>query len=153
MHKKFLKMAVVEALASARGKGGPFGAVVVKNGRVIGRGHNAVVASSDPTAHAEINALRQAAKRLKRFDLGDCVLYSSSEPCPMCLAAVHWAKMKRVYYGAPRSVAAKAGFDDSFIYDVLKGKSKHRQVKLIKTKGDYGKAFEAWTANPEHKQY
>ncbi|OIO26539.1 tRNA-specific adenosine deaminase [Candidatus Micrarchaeota archaeon CG1_02_55_22] len=153
MHKKFLKMAVAEALASARGKGGPFGAVVVKNGRVIGRGHNAVVASSDPTAHAEMNAIRQAAKKLKRFDLSDCVLYSSSEPCPMCLAAVHWAKMKRVYYGASRGKAAKAGFDDSFIYDVLKGKSKHKQVKLVKAEGDYGKAFEAWEANPAHKHY
>ena len=96
--------------------GGPFGAVVVRQRKILGRGWNRVTSSNDPTAHAEIMAIRQACRRLKTFQLEDCEIYSSCEPCPMCLAAIYWARLKRVYYGNTRQDAARIAFDDDFIY-------------------------------------
>jgi len=97
-------------------QGGPFGAVVVRRGKVIGRGWNCVTFTNDPTAHAEIMAIRQACRRLESFHLEDCDMYASCEPCPMCLAAIYWARLKRVYYGNTRKDAARIAFDDDFIY-------------------------------------
>ena len=97
-------------------QGGPFGAVVVRNGKMIARGWNRVTAANDPTAHAEIMAIRNACKKLRRFHLQDCVLYTSCEPCPMCLAAIYWARMKQVFYANTRADAAAAGFEDVRIY-------------------------------------
>lgn len=105
-----------------RGEGGPFGAVIVRRGRIIARAHNRVVASHDPTAHAEVLAIRAASRKLARFDLSDCVLYTTCEPCPMCLAAVYWAKIRKLYYGCTKDDAARIGFDDAHIYRVLRGK-------------------------------
>ncbi len=99
-----------------RGKGGPFGAVVVRNGKIVGRGCNRVTSSNDPTAHAEIVAIRDACKRLKTFQLDDCELYTSCEPCPMCLSAIYWSRLPSVFYGNTRKDAAKIAFDDDFIY-------------------------------------
>ena len=99
-----------------RGKGGPFGAVIVRNGKVVGRGFNQVTSANDPTAHAEIVAIRAACQRLKTFQLDDCDLYTSCEPCPMCLSAIYWARLRSVFYGNTRKEAAKIDFDDDFIY-------------------------------------
>ena len=99
-----------------RGKGGPFGAVVVRNGKIVGRGFNQVTSANDPTAHAEIVAIRAACQRLKTFQLEDCELYTSCEPCPMCLSAIYWARLGKVFYGNTRKDAAKIDFDDDFIY-------------------------------------
>lgn len=104
------------------GQGGPFGAVVVKDGQIIGRGHNMVTAHNDPTAHAEVMAIRDACQKLGTFQLTGCELYASSEPCPMCFGAIYWARPDRIYFGASCEDAADAGFDDSFIYEEL-GKS------------------------------
>jgi len=115
--------AVAEAMAGVRlGHGGPFGAVVVREGQVIARAHNRVVADNDPTAHAEVLAIRAAALALGRFELSDCDLYTTCEPCPMCLAAIHWARLRSVRYGATREDAAAAGFDDGRLYDILAGR-------------------------------
>ena len=98
------------------GKGGPFGAVVVRNDKVIASGHNQVTSANDPTAHAEIVAIREACRKLKTFQLDDCELYTSCEPCPMCLSAIYWARLKKVYFANTRQDAAAIGFDDDFIY-------------------------------------
>ncbi len=99
-----------------RGQGGPFGALVVRNGKVVGRGWNQVTSSNDPTAHAEMVAIRDACKRLKTFKLDDCELYTSCEPCPMCLSAIYWARLKKIYFANTRKDAAAIDFDDDFIY-------------------------------------
>lgn len=101
------------------GQGGPFGAVVVKDGRIIARGRNLVTACNDPTAHAEVTAIREACKTLGTFQLTGCELYASTQPCPMCFGAIYWARPDRFYYAASKEDAARAGFDDSFIYKEL----------------------------------
>lgn len=126
-----MKEAVEEAFLGMRqGDGGPFGAVIVLNGEIIARAHNEVLKTNDPTMHAEVNAIRKATKKLGRFDLSDCEIYSSCEPCPMCFAAIHWAKMKKLYYGASRYDAAAIDFDDQYIYDVINKKATTEQVEV-----------------------
>ncbi len=116
----FMKRAAELAVyAVENGLGGPFGAVVVKDGRIVGEGFNQVTSSNDPTAHAEVMAIRDACKKLGTFQLNGCEIYSSCEPCPMCLGAVYWARPAKLYYGSGREDAAKAGFDDAFIYDEI----------------------------------
>ena len=151
---EFMKIAVEEAgKGLKRNDGGPFGAVVVRNGKIISKAHNRVIKTNDPTAHAEINAIRKATKKLKRFDLSDCELYTSCEPCPMCLSAIYWAKMKKFYYGCTRKDAEKIGFDDKFIYDVLKGKSK-KSVKEIKlNRNECLKPFGIWEKKTNKVRY
>jgi guanine deaminase len=128
---KFMKLAVEEAFEGMRkGDGGPFGAVIVKDGKVLVTAHNEVIGTNDPTMHAEVNAIRKASKLLGRFDLSDCEIYSSCEPCPMCFAAIHWAKMKSLYIRADRFDAAKIGFDDQYIYDVINQTAEHSQVHI-----------------------
>ena len=117
MNGKFMREAIrLSIQMMRRGKGGPFGAVVVRKGRVVGRGSNQVTSANDPTAHAEIVAIREACKRLKTFQLDDCDLYTSCEPCPMCLSAIYWARLGNVFYGNTRQDAARIDFDDDFIY-------------------------------------
>jgi len=117
MKKTFMREAIrISIQKMRRGQGGPFGAVVVRNGRVVGRGWNQVTSGNDPTAHAEVVAIRDACRRLKTFQLDDCELYTSCEPCPMCLAAMYWARLKNVYYANTRKDAAAIEFDDDFIY-------------------------------------
>src|SRR5206468_10423204 len=114
---EFMREAIRLSIAMMRrGKGGPFGAVVVKGKEIIGRGSNEVTSANDPTAHAEIGAIRDACRRLKTFQLDDCDLYTSCEPCPMCLSAMYWARLRSVFYGNTRRDAARIAFDDDFIY-------------------------------------
>jgi guanine deaminase len=120
----FLGIAIAEAVRGARaGLGGPFGAVVVKNGQVIAAAANAVVANNDPTAHAEVQAIRAACKFLGSFQLDGCDVYASCEPCPMCLGAILWARPRAVYYASTRAQAAAAGFDDAIFHQVLAGQA------------------------------
>ena len=117
MNEKFMREAIrLSIQIMRRGKGGPFGAVVVKGNKIVGRGSNQVTSGNDPTAHAEIVAIRDACKRLKTFCLDDCDLYTSCEPCPMCLSAIYWARIRSVFYGNTRKDAAKIAFDDDEIY-------------------------------------
>jgi guanine deaminase len=119
---RLMQAAILEAAAGlAAGDGGPFGAVIVRDGRVIAHGHNQVVGLQDPTAHAEVQAIRAACRALDTFDLSGCEIYATCEPCPMCFAAIHWARLDCVHFGASRRDAAAAGFDDAAIYDVLAG--------------------------------
>ena len=111
-------------------RGGPFGCVVVRRGKVVARGCNQVTSANDPTAHAEVVAIREASRKLKTFNLSDCELFTSCEPCPMCLAAIYWARIPRVYYGNTRADAAAIGFDDDFIYRQLALPPKAREVKM-----------------------
>ncbi len=112
------------------GKGGPFGAVVVRNGKIIATGHNQVTSSNDPTAHAEIVAIRQACRRLGTFELKNCEIYTSCEPCPMCLSAIYWARIKKIYFANTRQDAAKIGFDDNFIYEEIPLPLKKRKIVM-----------------------
>jgi guanine deaminase len=146
---KFMREAIREARRGVKlSHGGPFGAVIVKSGKIIAKAHNEVIKTNDPTAHAEVLAIRRATKKLKRFDLSDCSIYSTCEPCPMCLSAIYWAKIPRLYYGCSRNDAAKIGFDDKFIYDVLKGKKvKKRLSSKILDKKTTLKVFDEWVAS------
>jgi guanine deaminase len=120
MSTPFMAIAIAEARRGIRsGDGGPFGAVVVRDGVVVARAHNQVVRANDPTAHAEMQAIRAACRTLGTFDLSGCTIYTTCEPCPMCFAAIHWARIDGVVYGASRADAAAVGFDDAAIYDVL----------------------------------
>lgn len=126
---KFMKIAIEEANKSIKAKeGGPFGAVIVKNGEIIAQGHNQVIGTHDPTAHAEIQVIREAAKKLDDFDLSGCEIYTTGEPCPMCYSAIHWARIDKIYYGCTREDAADIGFDDALLYDVMEGKKKHAHL-------------------------
>ena len=128
--KKFIEKAVKEAEKGMNNnEGGPFGAVIVREGKIIASAHNEVIASNDPTAHAEILAIRKASKKLSRFDLSDCTIYSTCEPCPMCFAAIHWAKIEKLYFGCDNKDAAKIGFDDKFIYDVIRDNTVDKKVQ------------------------
>jgi tRNA(Arg) A34 adenosine deaminase TadA len=113
------------------GKGGPFGCVIVKEDTIVGRGCNSVTSSNDPTAHAEVVAIRDACKNLQTFQLTDCEIYTSCEPCPMCMGAIYWARPKRVYFGATRHDAAAAGFDDSLIYKELTASLHDRIIEMV----------------------
>ncbi len=116
-HKKYIKAAVKAALNGMQNnEGGPFGCVIVKDGKIIGSGNNKVTSTNDPTAHAEIIAIRNACKNLNNFQLTGCTIYTSCEPCPMCLGAIYWARPDKVFYGCTKDDAAKVGFDDDFIY-------------------------------------
>lgn len=143
---------MAEAIAlSARGlkggRGGPFGAVVAQGGKVVGRGQNRVLADSDPTAHAEVAALRDAGKRLGRFHLDGCVLYTSCEPCPMCLAAAYWARVDAIVFANGRADAAAIGFGDAFLYEELKRPPARRAIPVRRLMAKEAKAaFRAWAA-------
>ncbi len=126
-------------------KGGPFGAIVVKDGKIVGKGSNSVTSTNDPTAHAEINAIRDACKNLNTFQLDDCEIYTSCEPCPMCLGAIYWARPKKVFFAASKHDASEAGFDDSFIYDEIKLPYEERKIPATQILQDEAKiVFEKW---------
>lgn len=137
-----------------RNKGGPFGAIVVHDGRIVGRGHNKVTYTHDPTAHAEIVAIRSACRRLKTFQLEACDLFTSCEPCPMCLSAIYWARLRKVYYGNTRSDAAKIAFDDDFIYREVAlpiGRRKLEMQQLLRDEAQ--SAFVEWKMKPDKVRY
>ena len=136
------------------GRGGPFGAVVVKDGEIIGRGWNAVTSTNDPTAHAEIMAVREACGRLNSFRLGGCELYASCEPCPMCLAAVYWARIPQLYYGNTRADAAAIGFDDDFIYQQIPLPPEKRSLAMQALLRDEAQnAFREWQTKADKVRY
>jgi len=134
-HKTFLKQAVEQAFKGMRaGKGGPSGAVVVRNGQVIGEGHNTVLESLDPTAHAEVNAIRNACKKVKDYHLTGAVIYTNFEPCPMCLAAIYWADIRHIFYSAGRETARQIGFMDGFLYEEISRPMVEREMDYSRIK-------------------
>jgi len=136
------------------GRGGPFGAVIVKDGKVIATGANQVTTINDPTAHAEVIALRNACQALGTFKLDGCELYTSCEPCPMCLAATYWARCKAIYYGCTAADAAKAGFDDAVLYEEMKKPIGERMLPMSNLcEQEAWKAFAAWIENPDKVEY
>ena len=153
--KKFLQQTIALAVENVRtGKGGPFAALVVKNGEVIATGTNLVTSSNDPTAHAEITAIRNACKQLGSFLLDDCTLYSSCEPCPMCLGAIYWARPKRLVFAANKQQAAAAGFDDAFIYKEFEINHIERSLPTMHlTQDNENLPFELWKESEKKMEY
>jgi guanine deaminase len=151
----FMERAIALALENARaGRGGPFGALVVKNGEIIAEAANGVTLTNDPTAHAEIVAIREACKKLGDFQLTDCEIYSSCEPCPMCMGAIYWARPARVYFGSTGADAAKAGFDDSFIYQEIQRPHAQRKIPMTQLMREEALAvFRAWEQKPDKISY
>ncbi len=145
--QQFMQKAVALSFQGQRnGAGGPFGAVVVKDGVVVGQGHNRVTSTNDPTAHAEVVAIRDACQNLNTHQLTGCELYTSCEPCPMCLGAIYWARPDRVYFANTRHDAARVGFDDAFIYDEVPLPPDQRKIEMIHLPLTAAKAaFEEWT--------
>ncbi|AET65475.1 nucleoside deaminase [Methanothrix harundinacea] len=152
---EFLALALEEARAGIENDdGGPFGAVIVQEGVVISKAHNEVLRRNDPTAHAEILAIREASAILGSFDLSTCEIYSTSEPCPMCFAAIFWARIKRLVYGTTREDVAEIGFDDSLIYDVIRGEAELEQMELVKLDREGCRAvLEEWRRKPGRRMY
>jgi tRNA(Arg) A34 adenosine deaminase TadA len=150
-----MREAIRLALRSVRkGQGGPFGAVIVQRGRVIARGMNSVTSGNDPTAHAEIVAIRRASRRLGAFRLADCELYTSCEPCPMCLAAIYWARIPVVYYANTKKDAAAIGFDDDLLYRELARQRPRRRLPLKPLLRDEAlRAFKEWQEKPDRIPY
>ena len=155
MHEDFLRRAIRLAVENARsGGGGPFGAVIVNDGEVVGEGVNLVTASCDPTAHAEISAIRDACRRLSRFELRGCTIYSSCEPCPMCLSAIYWARLDALYFAAAKDNAAEAGFDDHYIYEQIPMPWNARALQTSRLLPREGiEPFDAWRAKPDRIPY
>jgi tRNA(Arg) A34 adenosine deaminase TadA len=143
--KKFMIKAIALSVENIKRGGGPFGAVIVKEGKIIATGVNRVTANTDPTAHAEVNVIRKAAKKLGTFDLVGCDIYTSCEPCPMCLGAIYWAHLDKIFYGNSKTDAKNIGFDDSFIYDEIDLSPENRQVQTEqKLREEAIKAFDSW---------
>lgn len=152
---EFLRCAIALATENVvNGAGGPFGAVIVRDGRIVGEGVNTVTVAHDPTAHGEVNAIRAAAKALGAFSLAGCQLYTSCEPCPMCLAAAYWARIDAIYYGASAGDAARAGFDDAFLYGEFRKDSAERKLPATQLLGDEAwSSFAAWIASHNKIEY
>lgn len=155
LHIHFLHEAIKEARNGMQAeKGGPFGAIIVQNKKIIARGYNCVTSNNDPTAHAEIVAIRQACARLKTFELKDCVIYSSCEPCPMCLGAIYWARLKALYFSADRLRAAASDFDDAIIYKEVPLSPSKRTLKTICIKiPGHNLPFDEWDAKQDKIPY
>jgi len=153
--EKFMREAIRLSLENMRsGKGGPFGAVIVKNGQIIARGFNQVTSTNDPTAHAEVVAIREACKELNSFQLDGCEIYTSCEPCPMCLGAIYWARPDKMYYANTKVDAANIGFDDQFIYDEIElplGSRKLECEQLLQEEAQI--AFQEWQKKQDKIEY
>jgi guanine deaminase len=154
-HAAFLRLAIAEAVRGVNaGEGGPFGAVIVKEGKVIGRGCNQVTSRFDPTAHAEVQAIRAACAHLKSFQLDGCDVYASCEPCPMCLGALYWARPRAIYFAADRLAAAAAGFDDADIYEELGRPLSARRLPVHRLAlPEKDAPFAAWDVSPNKVRY
>lgn len=151
----FLRRAIELSRNSLSTEGcGPFGAVVARDGQIVGEGWNQVVVANDPTAHAEIVAIRDACRRLATFSLQGCTLYASCEPCPMCLAAIYWARIDKVIFAATRQDAAEAGFDDGYFYEEICRAPEARGIPMEqKLQEEAGAVFRLWLKNPERRHY
>jgi len=148
-HEKFMRAAAALAEQNvADGTGGPFGAVIVRDGEVVGEGTNQVTSSNDPTAHAEVVAIRQACEKLETFNLEGCVVYTSCEPCPMCLSAIYWARLDRIFYGNTKADAAAIDFDDDFLYTEIPKPIDQRAIPTSQIlREETIKSFEAWAVS------
>ena len=150
----FMQKAIELSIKNINNNGGPFGCVIVKNNKIISEGANGVTQNNDPTAHAEIVAIRNACKKLNTFDLSGCELYTSCEPCPMCLSAIYWSHIDLVYYGNSRENAAEIQFDDKFIYDEMKKDINERKIPLKQILKDEAiKAFDLWAETENKTKY
>lgn len=154
-HEKFMRMAIKLSEQNVQKiLGGPFGAVIVKEGKIIAKSGNKVTTTLDPTAHAEVSAIRIACKKLKTFDLTGCVIYTSCEPCPMCLSAIYWAHLDAVYYANTKQDAADIGFDDQFIYDEIALSFEKRRLSISQLLRDEAiEAFKLWDKSPMKTAY
>ena len=150
----FMQKAIELSIKNIHNNGGPFGCVIVKNNKIISEGVNGVTQNNDPTAHAEIVAIRNACKKLNTFDLSGCELYTSCEPCPMCLSGIYWSHIDLVYYGNSRENAAEIQFDDKFIYDEMKKDINERKIPLKQILKDEAiKAFDLWAETENKTKY
>lgn len=146
MNKEYMMKAIELSMNSVANGGGPFGAVIVKDGKIVAEGSNCVTLNNDPTAHAEVTTIRKACTALNTFDLSGCEIYTSCEPCPMCLSAIYWARIERIYYGCDKVDAKNIGFDDSFIYEQIELKPELRSIpssQVLHTEAL--EAFRMWT--------
>ncbi len=155
MTNPFMRKAIDLAIDNVRsGQGGPFGAVVVRQGKILAEGTNRVTSLNDPTAHAEVVAIREACRILGSFELAGCEIYASCEPCPMCLGAIYWARLVRVYFAGTRKDAAEAGFDDEFVYQQIQLPIAARKIPMIRLMREQAlEAFEEWKRKPDKIPY
>jgi tRNA(Arg) A34 adenosine deaminase TadA len=154
MSNKFMLRAIELSIKSVNSGTGPFGAVIVKNNKIISEGFNTVTSSNDPTSHAEISTIRSACKNLKNFSLKGCELYTTCEPCPMCLSAIYWSRLDKVYYANTRSDALKIDFDDSLIYEELKKNIKDRKISMQQImRNEALQAFKMWDKKTDKVKY
>jgi len=153
-NEEFMREAVKLSLKNIDEGGGPFGAVIVKDGEIIAKGTNRVTANNDPTAHAEINAIREASQKLGTFDLSGCQIYSSCEPCPMCLGAIYWARLDKIYFANTKNDARDIDFDDSFIYEELEKPIEKRKIPTTQLLREEAiAAFEKWRDKEDKIEY
>jgi len=154
MKKEFMKRAIELSIESANNDGGPFGCVIVKDNKIISEGSNKVTSTNDPTAHGEIVAIRAACKKLNNFSLNGCELYSNCEPCPMCLSAIYWARIHKVYYANTREDAQKIDFDDSFIYSEFQKNINERKIPMFQMmRNEALESFELWDKKKDKIKY
>ncbi len=154
-HEKFMRRAIELSIENVTQRGGgPFGCVVVKDDKIIAEGYNKVTANNDPTAHAEVTAIRNACEKLNTFQLDDCIIYTSCEPCPMCLGAIYWARPKAVYYANTKKDAAEINFDDDFIYNEIDAGINNRKLPFIQLLNSEAlEAFNAWNSKLDKTEY
>ena len=153
--EKFMRRAIELAQKGIdNNEGGPFGCVIVRDGEIVGEGNNKVTSTNDPTAHAEVVAIRNACANLQTFQLDDCIIYTSCEPCPMCLGAIYWARPAQIFYACNKSDAAKIEFDDQFIYEEIERPINERQIKTVNFLREEGlKVFENWANKTDKTEY
>lgn len=152
--EEMMRRAIVLSVDNVRNGGGPFGAVITRNGEVVATGVNRVTANNDPTAHAEVTAIRNAAQKLGTFDLSDCEIYTSCEPCLMCLGAIYWARLKKVYFANNKEDAKNIGFDDSFIYDEMALPREERKLPSeVLMRDEAQEAFRMWNEKKDKIEY
>lgn len=155
IHEKFMRRAVALAREGMlSGKGGPFGCVIVRDGEIIGEGNNQVTSTNDPTAHAEVVAIRAACQNISSFQLDGCTVYTSCEPCPMCLGAIYWARPAEIFFAGTKIDAANAGFDDAFIYEEIERETTDRSMTMTRIlQSEAQRVFEEWKENKEKIEY
>lgn len=154
MNKEYMMKAIELSIKSVETGGGPFGAVIVKDGVIVAEGSNCVTLNNDPTAHAEVTTIRKACTALGTFDLSGCEIYTSCEPCPMCLSAIYWARIERIYYGCNKTDAKNIGFDDSFIYEQIELKPELRSIPSSQVlQNEALAAFKMWTDKDDKIEY
>lgn len=154
MNNEYMKRAIELSKKNIEHGGGPFGAVIVKDGKIIGEGFNKVTANNDPTAHAEVEAIRQACKNISNFDLNGAEIYTSCEPCPMCLSAIYWARLSKIYYANTKKDAAEIEFDDDFIYTEIPKPISDRKISMVQImRPEALEVFKAWQVSTVKIKY